>query len=204
MVVTEHQDIPPTDTGSASENAVRCVVLSAHGPAPHELTESLRRRGVRISESTDVFSTMAAILALLDSDLDIGPVGLIVVDPTTLIRGEELLRAIERCCPHVARWRYDAKARERLAAWKIEMPTSPPKVVVRNGATLATAQGAPPALRLAGLESELAPEDDGDAQEESLAEGDDHGVLTPEELAMLLSDPVDDDDLQRPLGGGDS
>lgn len=180
----------PRDPGGAPR--VRAIVWRAPGSeVPGDLAAALARQSIGWEESVGPFEAFSRVLALPGRSQ--GRV-LLLVEPDTLDRADEVRRAIERYEPEAACWAYRAAAHPRLAPLG-RLPTpAEPEIVVKprpkpsNGSHLRLSGSGPGAPGDGANGSET----DHDANIAGEAPGREpespRSVLTPEELEMLLAD----------------
>lgn len=180
------------ETGRRSRTPARCVLWS-RGTPPSALISAVRRRNVEPVVTHDAFRTMAELVA--DGSID-GPTAILVlVEPSRLRGKKSMLGACRRYAPGLRVWVFQSAAPVQLRPVELAMlvpePTEEPadRVIGSAGDTLVVP--VTPALRLAG-------ETHGPVQPRSSAadnsgEYQPSGLLSDEELAMLLADDHPED-----------
>lgn len=178
-------------TGSERGLRVRCVALLPIDRAelPRDLREELDRRGFDVQESTDAYDAMAR-LVLLERDRRLSPdshagIVLLVVEPGSIARGDELRGSASRFVPGLVCWRYESSATPRLARWSESQPEQ-----IERPAPAVAKPTSKPTLRL--TEPSLGPDPlDTSPAAAAARDKDEHeepGALSEEELAMLLGE----------------
>ncbi len=181
-----------TPAGNGEPRA-RCVLWHNAGADLGALESRLRQRGIGVAHAGSPYAALAELCAAGGSHGT--AVSLVMVDPATLGRAAQVVRAAARYAPAAVVWAFEAGPRPELrpvteadlAAWggvddapESDIPVWP----YRNGLAR------PPALRLTDHPpSEVAPAapppDSGAAGEKR---GESRHILTQEELAMLLAE----------------
>jgi hypothetical protein len=143
---------------------------------PLDLLDGLRQRGVQPREVHHAPLVMAE-LAAARPGYDV----LVIVDPDSLPEADSLVAAVRRYFPNVKPWRYARHEAVRLARWN-GRPATEAATQTESGA-MARAQNERP--RHSATVQQSPPESRPPASE-SETEADADGLLTQEELAMLL------------------
>lgn len=215
--MTGPQPNPNPDLRRTSENAtpanLRCVLLSnAPSGPPADLLTSLSRRQVAVTVCEDAFGAMAAIVRGTQAGGADSGRFLVVAEPDSVARADELAAAVERFCPQVACWRYEGGAHPQLRGFRRTAapgaakasPEQAARPAARAPHDAANGVGSParaqPRLRLAGADDEPLPvaPDAGDDEPAAGPAKRPADLLSEEELHMLLSD----EPVARPRDGG--
>ena len=185
---------PRTIHADASEPRVRCVAVLPPGTdEPAELTRAMARRGVRVTYYRTVYEAMTGLLA--------EPSGvssaLVLVEPERFPHDQarRLWAAAGRHVEPLACWQFAGDSSPRLRPYApVEIAEIPDAFRPAPEPAAPVAPADPPRLRLAGLDDEL-PEFGFDDHDEDLDPDElprtPSELLTPDEIAMLLDDPVE-------------
>lgn len=198
-----NENAPETapDAGAPRARAGCVLLLAPHaGEAPADLRLALANRDLASRAASTCHMAMAELVraAIASGTLEGAIAGrgeaLIIVEPSVQPQRalEELLASVEKFLPRAAVWSYDAGAAPRLR--RMERPK--PEIVVneevarRAGAALRNGATSPgePALRLhRDHDAPEAPAPAGEGVRDSELD-DGAGLLSPEELSMLLAE----------------
>ncbi|MCE9592430.1 MAG: hypothetical protein K8S99_18140 [Planctomycetes bacterium] len=114
---THHENVAGGGSTPGIGRGVWCVILSGRGlTLPAKLLEGLTRRGARVSVVADAAAAMV--------ELSQGGHVLVIHEPTTLRRLDELVDAVHRYYPRVLCWRFDSLLSGRPAL--VRMNGRPP------------------------------------------------------------------------------
>jgi hypothetical protein len=185
------------------KSGARCVMWSS-GPAPAPLMAAMHRRGVEPRIACDAFSTMAEIVA--GGSLAVTGAILLLVEPAGLRGKRAMLTSCRRYAPGLRVWVYQSKAAVKLRPLDLTRlvpetaeehavsavpparpapPKPQPRMDPGDSLVGTTSYEDMPVLKLAG------------AGANGIAHGEPRrgsgGLLSDEELAMLLADEYPDD-----------
>ncbi len=201
-----------SDAREATKSAAqaRCVVWAKSRP-PEALMGAMRRKGVEPRVTGDAFRAMAEVVA--GGSLDRAKAILVLVEPSELRGKRAMLTSCRRYAPKLRVWVYQAKAAVQLRPLElanlVPEPRSAEPEHTFGGDPSESAVVRAPSLRLA--QSRSADHRNGESRHPDWRNQDSlpgastasratdnaggyrpSGLLTDEELAMLLADDPDD------------
>jgi len=166
------QCLPAPDAGTI------CIIWTAAAKPPAALGAPLARRGFALEVAHDRFSAMAAACcAARDGRRPI----LILDEPSRLKGREEVVEALRGRTPDAVIWTFEAARRPQIAG------LDPDRLRATNPPPNGTLQHVQAPLRLVG-EPDGATRPEGPVNDASEGDPDRSGLLSPEELEMLLAD----------------
>jgi hypothetical protein len=180
------------ETGRRTRIPARCVLWS-RGTPPPALISAVRRRNVEPVVTHDAFRTMAELVA--EGSIE-GPTAILVLVEPSRLRGKKaMLGACRRYAPALRVWVFQSAAPVQLRPVELALlvpePTEEPADRTTGSAGDTLIVPAIPALRLAG--ETQGPVQPRSASADNSGEYPSSGLLSEEELAMLLADDHPED-----------
>ena len=203
-------EVPPQDKAST----LRCVLVhGGAGDPPPRLNRALLAKKIEVQVTRDIYGAMAEVCRLADDDAVALPI-LAIVEPERIAHAADLFEAVSVYAPKAVLWVYTSRPHEQirevresdLAAWRRAAADAASSTHGTNGGGAAaagpSAAGSVDDLLAHGRSAtdnlKTSPADAAN----SGSRGDSGAVLTDEELEMLLSDHLPEEENGNDPGRG--